>query len=260
VIGMLSEKELHNKEMSEIKEKLATMHHDIKLLMENHNQQYLDLIRANSKKDFINALKEYMGHDIEHGLERGMVKKCDMKNECRERFTEFLQNNACLIHEDNVTEKTINQNQSNLDELKSTAPYKKCEICFLEVNDLFKKQINLMRALRIYSTNEEKRQDIALICEESIVKEVLEPLSNKQRLQIIKSMANGTRTFSSLSELTGLRGGNLLFHIQKLLDCGIIIQRHERGDYMLTEKGYSLLVALSEINCLLDEENSLKTE
>lgn len=117
-----------------------------------------------------------------------------------------------------------------------------------------------MRSLRIYSTNEEKKQDIVLICEESIVKEVLEPLSNKQRLQIIKSMANGTRTFSSLSELTGLRGGNLLFHIQKLLECGIIIQRHERGDYMLTEKGYSLLVALSEINCLLGEENSIKTE
>lgn len=86
---MLSEKELHNKEMSEIKAKLDTMHHDIKLLMENHNQQYLDLIRANSKKDFINVLKEYMGHDIEHGLERGMIKKCDMKMNVEKSLQDF---------------------------------------------------------------------------------------------------------------------------------------------------------------------------
>jgi predicted transcriptional regulator len=67
-------------------------------------------------------------------------------------------------------------------------------------------------------------------------------------------MSNETRTFSSLSELTGLRGGNLLFHLQKLLDNDMILQRHERGDYMLTEKGYKLLVMLSEIHTVLGEK------
>jgi predicted transcriptional regulator len=78
-----------------------------------------------------------------------------------------------------------------------------------------------------------------------MVKSVLEPISNKQRLQILKSMASETMTFTALSELTGLRGGNLLFHIQKLLESDLILQRHERGDYMITEKGYNLLIMLS---------------
>lgn len=251
---MLNEAEQQNKEMNEIKAKLSTMHNDIRLLMENHSQQYLDLIHSNSKKDFINALRSYIEHDIENCLEKGMVKKCEMKEECRQKFMAFLHDNTSLLNQDNVSEEVIIKNRSQLTELESTAPFKKCNTCFLEVSTMFEKQINLMRSLRIYSTDGEKKRDISSICEESIVKDVLEPLSNKQRLQILKSMINETKTFSSLSEITGLKGGNLLFHLQKLLDCDIILQRHERGDYMLTEKGYKLLVALSEINGILEEK------
>ncbi|MCZ7398954.1 MAG: winged helix-turn-helix domain-containing protein, partial [Candidatus Methanoperedens sp.] len=69
------------------------------------------------------------------------------------------------------------------------------------------------------------------------------------RLQILKAVSIEAKTFSAFSELTGLRGGNLLFHLQKLLDTGLILQRHERGDYMITEKGYKVLKGISDI-CL----------
>lgn len=251
---MLDKAEDHTKEMDEIKTKLTTIHRDIKNLMENTNQQYLDLILANSKKDFINALNGYMGQDIQNGLERGMIDNCEMKEECKQIFSTFLHKNAGLINQDKIHEESIMENKSELTKIKEKAPFKKCEICFEEVSSLFKKQISLMRSMCIYSAPEEKKQDICLICEESIVKNVLEPLSNRQRLQILKAMASETKTFSTLSEITGLKGGNLLFHLQKLLDKNIIIQRHERGDYMLTDKGYKLLVVLSEIHVLLDEK------
>jgi DNA-binding HxlR family transcriptional regulator/ribosomal protein S17E len=250
---MLNEAELYNREMNEIKVKLATMHKDIKNLMENTNQQYLDLVLANSKKDVLNAIMGYVTHDIEKGLEKGMVNKCDMRDKCKQIFAELLHDNTGLIADDNVHEDAITQNEAKLGKMREGASYAKCDTCFLEVDDLFEKQVNLMRSLRIYSSNSDKKQCISSICEESLVKDVLEPLSNKQRLQILKSMSNETRTFSSLSELTGLRGGNLLFHLQKLLDNDMILQRHERGDYMLTEKGYKLLVMLSEIDTVLGE-------
>jgi predicted transcriptional regulator len=251
---MLNEAESYNNEMLEIKAKLATMHKDIKNLMENTNQQYIDLVLANSKKDVLNAVMGYVTHDVKNGLEKGMVDKCDMKDKCKQKFTELLHTNTNLIAYDNVPEDAIIENKAEINRIKEGTSYAKCDTCFLEVNDLFEKQVNLMRSLRIYSSNNEKKQCISSICEESIVKDVLEPLSNRQRLQILKSMSNETRTFSSLSELTGLRGGNLLFHLQKLLDNDMILQRHERGDYMLTEKGYKLLVMLSEIHTVLGEK------
>jgi DNA-binding HxlR family transcriptional regulator len=249
---MSNEAEIYSKEIIEIRARLDRMHNDIKNLMENTNQQYLDLILANSKKDILNSIKEYIAQDIQTNLEKGMVKECNMLNECRQKFTGILQDNMGLIAYDDVPESTISQNQAELTRIKEGAPYNKCDTCFLEANSLFEKQVNLMRSLRIYSTKDENKQDISSICEESVVKDVLEPLSNKQRLQILKSMANETKTFSSLSQLTGLRGGNLLFHLQKLLDSDLILQRHERGDYMLTEKGYKLLVVLSEVHAVLN--------
>ncbi|MFH0967052.1 MAG: ArsR family transcriptional regulator, partial [Methanobacteriota archaeon] len=55
------------------------------------------------------------------------------------------------------------------------------------------------------------------------------------------------KTFSDLSHLTKLRGGNLLFHIRKLQEAGMIIQRHERGDYIITEKGFRILSSIRDI-------------
>lgn len=221
--------------------------------MEKSNQEYLDLMLANLKKDLINSLTSYVSDDIEQGLERGMVDPCKMRETCKSRFTEFLKSNSKLIGQENVSEDIVDEKRDELAEIKESAPFDKCDICFSEVNTLFEKQLNLIRSRQIYSDNEEKKIEISTIPEEVMVKSVLEPLSNKQRLQILKSMSSETMSFTALSELTGLRGGNLLFHLQKLLESDLILQRHERGDYMITEKGYNLLLMLSNFLKFLEK-------
>jgi len=64
----------------------------------------------------------------------------------------------------------------------------------------------------------------------------LEPVANIQRFQIIKSLGMQTRTFFDISQLMGVAGENLLFPIKKPGDAGTILQRHERGDYIITNK------------------------
>ncbi len=183
-----------------------------------------------------------------------MVEDCQMRATCKSRFTKYLLNNQDIILGNNVPSDIIEEKHAELDQLRKTAPYEYCEDCFTEVYSLFNKQLGLINSVKIYSTNDEKRVEVLEIPEELIVKTVLEPLANKQRLQIIKSMASETRTFSSLSELTGLRGGNLLFHIQKLLENDLILQRQNRGDYMITKKGFNLLMILVDVNKLLENE------
>ncbi len=238
--------EIYSKKIVDIDTRLESIHQDIKRLMERSNKEYLDLMLSNLKKDFLNSIISYVSDDRENCLERGMVDPCEMRETCKSRFTNFLTNNDELIMQDNVSKEVIDEKIAELSEIRKGAPFDKCDGCFSEVNSLFDKQLDLMGSLQIYSTNEEKRSEISQISEEHIVKSVLEPLSNKQRLQILKSMASETKTFSSLSELTGLRGGNLLFHIQKLLETDLILQRHERGDYMITKKGFNLLMVLAD--------------
>ncbi|MBZ2164522.1 winged helix-turn-helix domain-containing protein [Methanobacterium spitsbergense] len=242
--------EIYSEKIVDIDAKLDSIHQDIKRLMERSNKEYLELMLSNLKKDFLNSITSYVSDDRENCLESSMVDPCEMRETCKSRFTNFLANNENLFLQDNVPEDVIEEKKLELSEIRKGAPFDKCDICFSEVNSLFNKQLDLISSLQIYSTNKEKRTEISTIQEENIVKSVLEPLSNKQRLQILKSMASETRTFSALSESTGLRGGNLLFHIQKLLETDLILQRHERGDYMITKKGFNLLMMLANFQKL----------
>jgi DNA-binding transcriptional ArsR family regulator len=246
--------EIYSEKMGNIDSKLDLIHKDIKRLMESYNREYLDLMLANIKKDFLNSITSYVSDDRITKLEQGMVDPCDMRETCKSRFNNFLSKNEDLIRQDDVSSGIIDDKRLELDEIRKGAPYNKCNICFTEVESIFEKQLDLMSSLQIYSTNEEKRAEISAISEEIMVKSVLEPLSNKQRLQILKAMSSETRTFSALSELTGLRGGNLLFHIQKLLETDLILQRHERGDYMITKKGFDLLKILADFQRSLENE------
>ncbi|HTX61750.1 MAG TPA: ArsR family transcriptional regulator, partial [Methanobacterium sp.] len=200
-------------EILDIGAKLEAIHRDIKLLKEKSSQEYLDLLFANLKKDFLISMKSYISDDIENQLEKCMVDPCKMRKTCKSRFTDFLTKNSHMFTEE-VNKDLIDEKRAELSEMEKEAAFNKCGICFSEVNELFDKQISLIDSLQIYNNNVDKKTDIASISDEKMVKNVLEPLANKQRLQILKSMASRTRTFSNLSELTGLRGGNLLFHLQ----------------------------------------------
>jgi len=247
-------------EIKAIREKLSEMHIDIKKVMEYSNRLRLEAALEGSRQEYSNALLNHLFEDIETGLEKNMVKKCPEKKNCTSAFTAFLQQNAGLIKQRKVDDTLISGNRKKLDELKCGAPYGKCEQCFSEVSSLFIKQVNLMRSMRIYAENQEHKPDISTLKTNVVMSEILEPVSNNQRFEILRSVAFETKSFSAFSEITGLRGGNLLFHLQKLTDTGLILQQHERGDYMITEKGFKILQGLNEIYSSLQYSPIQETE
>ena len=230
-----------------IKEKLFEMHNDIKKVMEHTNRLYFEAALESIRDSYSNVLLNHLFEDIDTGLERNMVKRCPERENCTSAFTALLQQNAALIKKRKVEESSILSNKKKLEELNCGAPFNKCEKCFSEVSSLLVKQVNLMRSMKIYADNQEQKSDITALETGVVMSEILEPVSNAQRLEILRAVSIETKSFSAFSELTGLRGGNLLFHLQKLMESGLILQQHERGDYMITEKGFKILQGLNEI-------------
>lgn len=240
------EADLQN-EVNAIKSKLDDMHEDLKRFMERSNQQHLASILDDCRSDFSDVILGYATGEIESGLESKMVKDCHMKMACKQLFSDLLKNNLGQIREGRVSDESISNTRSKMKQMRDKTPYEQCSNCFSEAARIFDKQIDLMRSLRIYRDNDMTKESMKDLPEEMAVTMILEPLSNKQRLQMLKALSIETKTFSALSALTGLRGGNLLFHLQKLMDSGMILQRHERGDYMITEKGFKALRGISEL-------------
>ena len=56
-----------------------------------------------------------------------------------------------------------------------------------------------MQTLGIYRKSPGTADEVAEIPDESVVKDLLEPVASVQRIQIVKALATGTRTFSDIS-------------------------------------------------------------
>nr|WP_233407399.1 hypothetical protein [Methanothermobacter thermautotrophicus] len=77
---------MDNPEFYDARMKLEAIHQDIKRLMEKSNQEYLDLMLSNLKKDILNSVSVYISDDIENDLEQNMVNPCKMRETCKEKF------------------------------------------------------------------------------------------------------------------------------------------------------------------------------
>ncbi|MFP4655872.1 MAG: winged helix-turn-helix domain-containing protein [Methanohalobium sp.] len=237
----------YKNELQEIKQEIKSMRKEFNRFFEYSNQQYIEQILIDMKNKFSKILIDYVVEDSKNTLNSNMVQDCKMKDFCESVFNDFLQETAQLLNNDNVDPETIERYYEQFNELKKEkAKYPKCETCFSEASDLFEKQINLMRSLQIYESRDEVKnlQDLPV---DEVVKNICEPVANKQRLTILKSISTDTKSFTQLSRITGLNGGNLLFHLDKLLNAGMIQQRNERGDYIITGKGYTTLKGLHNI-------------
>lgn len=121
-----------------------------------------------------------------------------------------------------------------------------CSGCLIEANRLFASQVRLLKSAGVYAGDENELR-IQELSDEAVVAWIGEPLSNVVRVKILKSLASEPKSFADLSRLTGLRGGNLLFHLEKLLIAGVILQKGERKEYTLTTRGHELLVSAASL-------------
>lgn len=205
------------------------------------------------RPELFDLLRDEARKKAESRLDAGMAKRCDMRPECRQRFMELLDENLNLLGQPRVTEDDLDCQTSKLESLRSQAITGRCDGCFREVGSLFQDQTELMRQLRLYRSKEEIRDSIDVMPEDVIVRDLLEPLSNPQRMVIMKALSRSQRSFTELSTLTNLRGGNLLFHLQRLTGTGMVFQRGGRGDYALTPKGQRSLETVNDLYMRISE-------
>jgi len=98
------------------------MHTDLKRFFEQSNLQHHESVLSGIQKDFSNVIIGHVTEDINDGLDRNMVRNCEMRDTCKSVFTGFLQNNTSLIKQKNVDEGIISKKESELKDMKNNAP------------------------------------------------------------------------------------------------------------------------------------------
>ncbi len=244
---MTDETEHYGHEIKEMRSEIADLRGEIRRFIEHTSEQHVDTILGGLRKEYANVFAREHLSDADQRLRERMIRECPMRDRCYAAFYEFLKSSAEHIRDGEVSEAIIQSYRDRLGAMRKGAKYDDCSTCFTETNRLFEKQIELMQSLGIYRSSRQASSSIADLPGEVLVRDIFEPLANRHRFRILQSLSVETRTFSDLSKLTDLRGGNLLFHLKKLQDAGMILQRHERGDYIITEKGYKTLKGIGTL-------------
>lgn len=236
-------------ELHTIKKEVMFLRDEFSRFLQRANQQRIEGMVGEMRKGLMKYMVDFLYEDASERMHSQITRDCRMREFGEKIFTDALKETAGLIGRGRIEAETLKLYLDKLKELKKEAKTSNCSRCFSEATSLFEKQVRLMHSLQIYEYREEEVRhiDISEIEPERLVTEVCEPVANRQRILMLKALSGESKTFSELSKLTGLRGGNLLFHLQKLLDTDMVLQQSERGDYIITKKGYVTLQGLSRI-------------
>ncbi|MBP1908420.1 winged helix-turn-helix domain-containing protein [Methanolobus bombayensis] len=254
--GEIAKDNIYLEEFRSLRSEIKSLKKDVNRALEISGHRHADALFMEMKGGLSRPLVQYMMADTKESLNMGFDNECDKGAFCKLSFSGLLQEMALLLLENKVNEDSLAEFRNRFNELKEKAAFENCDSCIETASQIFDKQMDLIRSFNVSASEEQSSMGTIDIKEVSddIVSQICEPLANKQRLAILRLLNFSTRSFSDISKSTGLRGGNLLFHIQKLLDTGLILQRSERGDYMITRKGHMTLKGMAE---LIEKLNSI---
>jgi DNA-binding transcriptional ArsR family regulator len=227
-------------------QEIQQLREELHRFMERTNQVHIQSVVSGLKSEYADLIARNHVERAHDCLSCRMEPDCSMHDTCFRVFLDFLTSTSEHIRQGEITDEIIGSYKARIEEMRKKGPSERCDTCFEEVRRLFDKQIDLMRSLGMLHTHE-CQAPVTDYPDAEIVAGIVEPIASQTRFQILQAVSAGTRTFSDLSHLTGLRGGNLLFHIRKLQDAEMVIQRHERGDYIITEKGFRVLSSIREV-------------
>jgi DNA-binding transcriptional ArsR family regulator len=239
--------ESHCDNILDIKKEILGLRNEFNRFVEQSGRQQIGLLLTQMEQRYFREMMDYIMEDTNQRLASGMNPECKMREECTSVFLNLLTDVSRLLGSNRVDESTLQEFRERFDRLKEGANTGNCDMCIAEASGIFEREMKLIRSLKGFESTDDTGDSIVDFPEEEAVRQICEPLANKQRVCILKALATETKTFSQLSGLTKLRGGNLRFHLQKLLDTGMILQHEGRGDYMITSKGYMALKNLSGI-------------
>ncbi|MDN7024994.1 ArsR family transcriptional regulator [Methanoculleus sp. FWC-SCC1] len=239
--------EHHGREIEDLRSEIAGIRGGIRRFIEHASEQHIDTILGGLRREYAEVFAREHLTDADQSLRERVIQECPMRDRCYAAFYEFLKNAAEHIRDGEVSEEVIRSYRDRLGAMRKGGKFDDCSTCFTETNRLFEKQIDLMRSPGIYRSSQQASGSIAGLPGEVLARGLFEPLANRHRFRILQSLSVEKQTFSDLSTLTDLRGGNLLFHLKKLQDAGMILQRHERGDSIITEKGYKTLKGIGTL-------------
>lgn len=206
-----------------------------------------NLITTNHVKIYASQIKDLKKFKIDTILRQD----CSGKERCGKLFNEYFDQvqKACNYYETNLVFQILNDKLGEVEEKIASISEDECKTCYKELySSLQEIDQNLHEIAGKYvlslTPSRDKTDEFNA---RQIVKNFLKPISHPARLEIINHLLKGSRSFNQISEITGFKGGHLIFHLKKIKETGLVRQDGVKGNYYITPKGVKIMKMLQNL-------------
>lgn len=237
------------KTLHELKKEISLLRKELQRIEASLMAERLESVERAIAQNYIELYIDEVEEEIDETLEHILREECAKREQCKQIFKKSLGEPLKKYKKDGLKEvlikldKELSQVESVLKKSINTS----CEACYRKLQKSLQKQRKTLQKIADLKLTLEKRENRKQLDVPNLVKDVLEPIANPARLSILIAVHQGRKGFSDLSEITGMRGGHLIFHLKRLLTSGLIAQNGRKGDYVITSKGERVIKKLLSI-------------
>ncbi len=241
-----------DEEISELRKEISQFRTETRQRLEVIENEVNKQVALNYNRTIVEYVIE-MSHDLVSNL------KCDRPDEevfCKTKMGGLQEEYLRLLKAGKFTESynALEAAMEKLLEIKHSFEEMSrpgCVSCIENGASLMQSNMQLLSQLRLIETPAvslaQNTATVNALDAEKASDLIVNPISNKVRIQILQSVYRGENRFNDLSRATGQEGGQLLYHIRKLKDTAYLDQ-FESKDYVLTTKGMKALVMLAQLS------------
>ena len=106
--------------------------------------------------------------------------------------------------------------------------------------------IEFIKTQNFNSNNKMMFTDFSKVDPMKAYKQIIEPLSNQKRIEILIAIKKGKKRFRELETSLNLQAGHLIYHLNPLKEAKYIYQ-DEKKNYLLSDKAYAVLGTIKDL-------------
>ena len=177
-----------------------------------------------------------------------MLKEdCQNRDKCLEHYKNTIEENTEVIKQSGpkVALADLDDRIAETELMVEKTKGQQCGNCFSNFDKMLKREKRACQEIvLVKDINNDTKVNNQSLDIPFLLQNLFEPLGNDSRLKILASLYEGKKSFSELSKIVDLKAGHLAFHLKKLVNAKLMAQEASKGDYIITQKGLTLVKEL----------------
>lgn len=255
----------------EIENRIIALEEDVRTLKSDHRDG-VDIILAEMRKIQNSVIEERIAsvarqlangyekmvigllmQNAERNLDEHCIDPCihNRRKDCLDFLVSRIRDSAQISDPDitirrkgrDLTDEELVQIVPNL----AVPPCSDCFNSYLQEKELLNQA---MKSLSLCSDGFIRKTPVMFLSDlpgDVAISSIVEPLCHKSRFAMLKALSTSSMTFTMLGELTGSKGGHLIYHLGKLVEAGLVIKNDEGKRYSITDRGLGVMNLIKQL-------------